>query len=94
MPEAKLTNGNTPNKGGRPKGSVNKIGATAKEMIAQAATNIGGTLRLTEWIKEDPANEKAFWTSIYPKLIPVQVGGDPESPMVHEIRRTIVSPGH
>lgn len=80
-------------KPGRPKGTPNKLGATAKEVIAQAATNIGGTLRLTEWIREDPANERAFWATIYPKLIPVQVGGDPDSPLLHEIRRVIVRPG-
>lgn len=91
MAENLIGSGNGP-RPGRPKGSVNKVGAAAKEVIQQAATNIGGTLRLTDWIKEDPANEKAFWTTIYPKLIPVQLGGDPDSPLLHEIRRTIVRP--
>lgn len=26
-----------------------------------------------DWVKEDEANEKAFWTTIYPKLLPLQV---------------------
>lgn len=58
---------------GRPKGAVNKSTATAKEAIALAAMGLGGTERLTDWAKEDPKNEAAFWTSIYPKLLPLQV---------------------
>jgi len=63
---------------GRPKGSRNKVTAAAKDAIAQAAENIGGIERLAAWIKEDPKNEAAFWTTVYPKLIPVQVSGDPD----------------
>ena len=64
---------------GRPKGSVNKVHAAAKDAIAQAAANLGGSNRLVEWAKEDPKNEHAFWSSIYPKLIPVQLNG-PDDP--------------
>lgn len=56
---------------GRPKGSVNKTTKAAKDAIAQAAEGLGGHDRLIEWAKEDPKNEAAFWTTIYPKLIPV-----------------------
>jgi hypothetical protein len=45
----------------------------AKEAIALAAEGLGGVDRLVEWAKEDPANERAFWATIYPKLIPVQI---------------------
>ena len=62
---------------GRPKGVPNKVTQTAKEAIALAAEGLGGAKRLVAWAKEDPANERAFWSSIYPKLIPVQLtGGD------------------
>ncbi len=61
---------------GRPKGSVNKTTATAKEAIALAAEGLGGTKRLTDWAKEDPKNEAAFWTNIYPRLLPLQVNGE------------------
>jgi hypothetical protein len=27
------------------------------------------------WAKEDPVNERAFWASIYPRLLPLQVTG-------------------
>jgi hypothetical protein len=61
--------------GGRPKGSVNKVTATAKAMIEEAATGLGGAERMLAWAKEAPENEKAFWTMIFPKLMPLQVNG-------------------
>lgn len=71
-----------PNAGkGRQKGVPNKSTMAAKEAIALAAEGLGGTARLVAWAKEDPLNERAFWSSIYPKLIPVQVAGDANSPV-------------
>lgn len=34
---------------------------------------VGGADRLAAWVQESPENEKAFWTTIYPKLLPLQV---------------------
>lgn len=68
-----------PKTGGRQKGVPNKTTRSAKEAIAFAAAGLGGAERLMDWAKEDPDNEKAFWTSIYPKLLPLTVGGDPDS---------------
>lgn len=71
------------NKGrGRPKGSLNKVGKAAKDAIAEAAAALGGPNRLVAWAKEDPANERAFWTTIYPKIVPLSVGGD-SAPINH-----------
>lgn len=76
---------------GRPKGSLNKTTLAAKEAIALAAEGLGGTDRLIEWAKEDPLNERAFWSNIYPKLLPLQVSGDPENPLtIQTITRRIV----
>jgi hypothetical protein len=61
---------------GRPKGALNKTTATAKEAIALAAEGLGGTDRLIAWAKEDSKNEHAFWATIYPKLLPLQVSGE------------------
>ena len=72
---------------GRPKGVPNKTTQTAKEAISLAAEGLGGTARLIDWAKEDPKNEAAFWTAIYPKLLPLQVAGDAENPLtvIHNI---------
>lgn len=81
MSEPKLRT-NTGNAGkGRPKGSLNKTTATAKEAIALAAEGLGGTDRLIAWAQEDPLNERVFWGQIYPKLLPLQVQGDPDNPL-------------
>lgn len=66
---------------GRPKGSPNKINKAAKDAIAEAAESLGGAARLVNWVKEDPLNERAFWTQIYPKLIPVTLAGDEDNPL-------------
>lgn len=61
---------------GRPKGVPNKTARAAKEVIAQAAQEIGGADRLVAWIKEDEKNERMFWGQVYPKLLPIQVGNE------------------
>lgn len=72
---------------GRPKGSKNKIGLSAKQAISKAAEGLGGHDRLVEWAKEAPENEKAFWTLIYPKLVPHEITGADEGPLqVHVVR--------
>lgn len=58
---------------GRPKGSLNKTTQEAKSAIALVAEGLGGSDRMLAWVQEDPANEKLFWSSIYPKLLPLQV---------------------
>ena len=60
---------------GRPKGSPNKTTAAAKAVINEAAERLGGVDRLVGWAKEAPENEKAFWATIYPKLLPLQHEG-------------------
>jgi hypothetical protein len=93
----KIEGDNLTRKGaGRPKGSANKTTKAAKDAIAEAAAKLGGTNRLVAWAKEDPLNERAFWATIYPKLLPLQVAGDPDSPlkMVHTIERRIVRPNN
>jgi hypothetical protein len=78
---------------GRPKGSQNIVSAEAKQVIAEAAEALGGSERLLAWAQSDPANERAFWTTIYPKLVALTVAGDPENPVgLRLIERTIVRP--
>lgn len=61
---------------GRRPGVPNKLTTAAKTAIELAAQGLGGADRLQAWAKEDPANERAFWTQIYPKLLPLQVTGE------------------
>lgn len=61
---------------GRPKGSVNKTTAAAKAVLSEAANRLGGVDRLVEWAQEAPENEKAFWTQMYPKLLPLDVNAN------------------
>lgn len=70
---------------GRKSGSVNKTTKLAKEAIALAAEGLGGTERLIEWAKEDPLNERAFWTSIYTKLLPLQVNAELNGKLNHSL---------
>jgi hypothetical protein len=78
--------------GGRKRGVPNKLTTGAKEVIAQVAANIGGVARMTEWVRKGAENERAFWTNIYPKLLPLQVAGDRDNPltMINRIERVIV----
>lgn len=64
-----------PGNPGKPKGATSKTTRTALEAIALAAEKLGGTDRLVSWAQEAPENEKAFWTTIYPKVLPLQVTG-------------------
>ena len=64
---------------GKPKGALNKTTLAAKEAIALAADRLGGADRLVEWVKEDTSNERVFWGTIYPKLLPLQVNGAGEN---------------
>jgi hypothetical protein len=80
--------------GGRQRGTLNKLSGGAKEVIAQVAANIGGVDRMTKWVRESKDNERTFWTSIYPKLLPLHVAGDKDNPLerVHCVERIIVRP--
>jgi len=70
---------------GRPKGTANKTTRSVKEAIEFAAEGLGGAQRLIDWAKEDPANERVFWSSVYPKLLPLTVAGDTQSPFIIQI---------
>ena len=80
-----------PGEGGRPKGVQNKLPKEAKEVIAEAASRLGGVDRLIAWAQQDPLNERAFWASIYPKLLPLTVNAN-ATITVQRIQRLIVDP--
>jgi len=78
--------------GRRVKDVPTKLTTGAKKVIAQVAANIGGVARMAEWVHKSPENEKAFWTNIYTKLLPLQVAGDKDHHFsaIHRIGHTIV----
>lgn len=73
----KLANGNPANKGGRPKGSVNKFTRELKDMILGALDDAGGQKYLRE---QAIANPTAFMTLVG-KVLPLQVAGEGGGPL-------------
>jgi hypothetical protein len=61
--------------GGRKKGTPNIATKSIRLAIQEVAQGLGGIRRLIEWAQEDPKNEFAFWTSVYPRLLPLQIAG-------------------
>jgi uncharacterized protein (DUF2126 family) len=89
---SKIQTQNLTRKGmGRPKGSPNRVAKEAKDIIAAAAEKLGGIERMVKWAKEDPLNERAFWSTIYPKLIPVQLTGKDGGPIKTTTRVMLVA---
>ena len=66
---------------GRKKGVPNKITMVAREAVAMAFEGIGGVPKLIEWAKKSDENRKIFYTMVWPKIIPLQVGMDPNNPI-------------
>lgn len=63
--------------GGRKKGTTNKQTAAVKDMVLAALGNVGGIEYLQ---RQAEANPTAFLTLVG-KVIPLQVGGDPDNPV-------------
>lgn len=65
----------------------------AKDAISLAAEGLGGFEGLVAWVRSDPKNEQVFWTSIYPKLMPLQHPPEREGDAgIKRIERLIVRP--
>ncbi len=76
---------------GRKPGSVNKTTSMAKAVIAEAFESMGGVDALVLWACKNDEHRKAFYTSIYPKLLPLQVTGEGGGPVaIQTIERRIV----
>lgn len=71
-PDTKFKSGNKP-KGGRPKGSPNKVPTELKEMILGALNNVGGVEYL-ERKANDPRTAGAF-LSLVSKVLPMTMQG-------------------
>lgn len=93
MSEEPKVGKNTGNRGkGRPKGSLNKTTAIIKDAIIQAATNAGDG-DMVEYLTQQARLNPGPFMSLLGKVLPMQIAGDPDSPIVHVIERRIVRPG-
>lgn len=99
-PEERRKGGAHLNPYGRPKGVPNKIPATVKRVISNVAERLadpekgqrGAEDAMLAWVKESDENAAIFWSRIYPKLLPLQIQGDPDRPIVTRVERVIVDP--
>lgn len=79
--------------GGRKKGTPNKRTANAKAAIEQVFNGLGDADGLRDWALSDPDNLKAFYVSIWPKVLPLQVNGPgDDGAHLHKIVREFVNP--
>ena len=53
---------------------------------------MGGVSALAEWVAASDDNRKVFYATIYPKILSLDLGGEPEAPAIDEVRRVIVRP--
>jgi hypothetical protein len=77
-------------RGGRVKGTPNKITKELKQMVLEALERKGGTDYL---MAQADANPSAFMT-LLGKVLPMTIAGDPRNPVVHEVRVSLVRPEH
>lgn len=74
-------------KGGSRKGIPNKVTGDIKAMILTALSNAGGAEYL-EARANDPKTSAAF-LGLVGKVLPLQVSGDPESPILFRVINVI-----
>ena len=81
---------NTGNAGkGRPKGSPNKTTALLKDAILKAATDAGDG-DMAAYLTKQALDNPGPFMSLLGKVLPMQVGGDPDNPIVTKVIREIV----
>jgi len=73
---------------GRPKGSVNKLTASAKQAFQLAFEELGGVQGLVAWAKSDDECLGDFY-KLYARLIPTDV--TVESPQLDELVKAVPS---
>ena len=72
------------NKGkGRPKGVKNKQTRNAQEIINHTFEGLGGSKALITWAQQNEKNKAAFYTLIWPKVIPKNI--DIKADITHDI---------
>jgi hypothetical protein len=66
-----------PRRGGRARGTPNRISVDVRTAIEMAADKLGGVKRLVAWARRSNDNESIFWSRVWVKLLPTQaqIGG-------------------
>lgn len=80
--------------GGRAPGTPNRTTSLLKDAILEAATRAGGKDELVGYLRTQASANPTAFMALLGRVLPMQIGGDPQSPIVHEIRRTLVRPQH
>ena len=76
---------------GRPKGSRNRLTRDVKEAILLVFEGIGGVQRMIDWVNRNEANETAFFTKIYPRLLPrPALDAPPEAAPLPPVRGALI----
>jgi hypothetical protein len=70
---------------GRAKGVPNVRTAEVRAVLHEAATQLGGLARLVAWAREDPINERIFWSQMYMSLMPRRVEGTLHAEFEHTV---------
>lgn len=73
--------------GGRIKGTPNKMTQDAKQAIELVAEGLGGAEGMLMWAQSDKTNERIFWSTIYPRILPKEVKAEVDAQLVVNINR-------
>ena len=81
---------------GRPKGSPNKVTGALKEAILNAGKEVGedgkGKGGLTGYLRKVAQEDIKAFSGLLGKVLPLQVTGDDENPIRHDVEVRIVDP--
>jgi hypothetical protein len=78
-------------KTGRAKGTPNKTTALLKDAILKAAEGAGGKDGLVGYLQKQASENPGPFMALLGKVLPMQIAGDPDNPVVVSITRRIVS---
>ena len=78
--------------GGRQKGTPNKTTAVLKDAILLAAEQAGGDSGLVGYLETQAKDNPQSFLPLLGKVLPMQIGGDPDNPVKHSVVIRIVDP--
>jgi hypothetical protein len=78
-------------KTGRARGTPNKTTALLKDAILRAAEAAGGPDGLVGYLQAQATANPGPFMALLGKVLPMQIGGDPDNPVVVSITRRIVN---